>query len=760
MRGFLMARSISRSEYRVEKDTKKAQTKEHKLFSAVAQKQLEAVEQLLACKADPNVRSTEGATLLHQAVFSLDTPIARALVHSKASVNAQDNQGVTALMLAVETDQVDLMNLLLHAKADVNSRSRAGETALIMASGAKRLRAVERLLLCSGLDLNVQSQQGLTALLVASDAGDDQVVSRLLAAKASLELKDEDDDTALLAAVGQGWTQVAQRLVEAGANVNARNAAGESVLELAQSTTGDAHRRKLQMLALQQEAENALDRAVRTYVERAECQQLSSRKACGVGSQQGISEGEHSEHKAVASLHQARPPAKLSTSAVDLNDSEHKALAKPKQVRPVAKLGTSEASEHAERKAAVAAKLQVGTSEADVNDAEHKALSKQARPGLCGRCGLGIAVVVCGRRACGHLCAPCNKRVHECASRRHRRAILDLPTNDVFSASAKQGVFTTSDNAEQEAEEEKEKEEEEEEEEEEEDEEKEEEVEEEGEETEGEEEEEKSLFLEKRRSKDARAGCVPTTRGRSNITPISRARATSGCEADNIDLSELEEVQVDRFPSAAELIQAMKAQQRAHLLERGKHREKLRALEGINQEMSHRLRQLNERFEKEKKLWKKEVAVAEKERLAKESAVLQTQERLERLSKNLERVHKEHQGEVQRLERKLHTLQAGREVEIQAERERGRQELLHGDTLHGLGTTALQDLSRHVGTLQQKILDEALRRKQCVVCLEEPACIVFLPCKHMKTCPDCSRRLETCPLCRTKIASKLKPFDS
>ena len=41
--------------------------------------------------------------------------------------------------------------------------------------------------------------------------------------------------------------------------------------------------------------------------------------------------------------------------------------------------------------------------------------------------------------------------------------------------------------------------------------------------------------------------------------------------------------------------------------------------------------------------------------------------------------------------------------------------------------------------------------KACLVCYEYEACIVFTPCGHKKTCPNCAVVLESCPICRAKI---------
>ena len=45
----------------------------------------------------------------------------------------------------------------------------------------------------------------------------------------------------------------------------------------------------------------------------------------------------------------------------------------------------------------------------------------------------------------------------------------------------------------------------------------------------------------------------------------------------------------------------------------------------------------------------------------------------------------------------------------------------------------------------------------CVVCMDQPASILFHPCSHCVTCPACAsliaQRKQPCPLCRTPVAS-------
>jgi len=50
--------------------------------------------------------------------------------------------------------------------------------------------------------------------------------------------------------------------------------------------------------------------------------------------------------------------------------------------------------------------------------------------------------------------------------------------------------------------------------------------------------------------------------------------------------------------------------------------------------------------------------------------------------------------------------------------------------------------------------------KCCVICFDQPADVIFLPCKHMKVCSKCAYALKDsrCPLCRQAIKEIIKPY--
>ncbi|XP_021269371.1 E3 ubiquitin-protein ligase LRSAM1 isoform X5 [Numida meleagris] len=52
------------------------------------------------------------------------------------------------------------------------------------------------------------------------------------------------------------------------------------------------------------------------------------------------------------------------------------------------------------------------------------------------------------------------------------------------------------------------------------------------------------------------------------------------------------------------------------------------------------------------------------------------------------------------------------------------------------------------------------KKSECVVCMEQEAQMIFLPCGHVCCCQTCCKRLQTCPLCRKDITQHVRIFYS
>ena len=115
-----------------------------------------------------------------------------------------------------------------------------------------------------------------------------------------------------------------------------------------------------------------------------------------------------------------------------------------------------------------------------------------------------------------------------------------------------------------------------------------------------------------------------------------------------------------------------------------------------------------------------------------------------------------------------------------------RHDLLEGAHITSLSQAQLHALQMQLGRLfTTRIPEELTKRKEaevkeaelakrkeaelkqaeagqgaplCVVCLDGPCSMLFLPCRHMKTCGPCSAALVMCPMCRAPIQEKFAPF--
>jgi hypothetical protein len=74
------------------------------------------------------------------------------------------------------------------------------------------------------------------------------------------------------------------------------------------------------------------------------------------------------------------------------------------------------------------------------------------------------------------------------------------------------------------------------------------------------------------------------------------------------------------------------------------------------------------------------------------------------------------------------------------------------------------DLQSKEAALQRQLQHamQELDSKACVICQDEQKNVLFLPCRHMCACGDCSRRLvgdlAHCPICRSAIRQRVEVY--
>ena len=72
-------------------------------------------------------------------------------------------------------------------------------------------------------------------------------------------------------------------------------------------------------------------------------------------------------------------------------------------------------------------------------------------------------------------------------------------------------------------------------------------------------------------------------------------------------------------------------------------------------------------------------------------------------------------------------------------------------------TTNAEVIICKVSRLQQE--NETLRSNMmCKICLDARVGKLFLPCRHLVCCEECSARVRKCPLCRERIVGTITTF--
>jgi ankyrin repeat protein len=249
---------------------------DRRLVEAARRRDLQAVRELIAARAEVNQPQPDGATALHWAAHLGDHAMADALILAGAEVNAIEDGGVTplalaalnadeamtarlvraganpnagretAVLVAARTGNPAVMRLLLGAGGDPNAKEGArGQTALMWAA-AQTHHETLKVLLENGADVNARTELVLwpsgrsgqgrasgpganganayTALLFAARAGDLASVGVLLDAGSDINGAGADGLSALLLATLRGHVALAKTLLDRGADPNSSGA--------------------------------------------------------------------------------------------------------------------------------------------------------------------------------------------------------------------------------------------------------------------------------------------------------------------------------------------------------------------------------------------------------------------------------------------------------------------------------------------------------------------------------------------------------
>ena len=150
------------------------------LMRAVYNRQQDVVRLLLTHKANPEIRTPTGNSVLVNAARVGDRGIVELLLDAGVDINEKDADpaDVTAINIAAYRENVQVFNLLLERGADYSTPSATGFTPLLSAVKSGNL-AITRKLLAKGADLEYKTKSGQTALTIARQNNHQAMVNLL-----------------------------------------------------------------------------------------------------------------------------------------------------------------------------------------------------------------------------------------------------------------------------------------------------------------------------------------------------------------------------------------------------------------------------------------------------------------------------------------------------------------------------------------------------------------------------------------------------
>ena len=145
------------------------------LMAAAGHGGIDAMQMLIAAKADVNAKNGAGATALMAAATSRSAAAVKMLLDRGADANALTKKSESALQNAATAGVEESVRLLLDHSAKVNVSDDRGYSALMYAAGSEAMPAgIVKLLLAKGADVNAMGQ-GETARSLAAKRGDTEV---------------------------------------------------------------------------------------------------------------------------------------------------------------------------------------------------------------------------------------------------------------------------------------------------------------------------------------------------------------------------------------------------------------------------------------------------------------------------------------------------------------------------------------------------------------------------------------------------------
>ena len=205
------------------------------LFYAVEGRQRDAVEILLAHRADPNLRDEAGRAPLHLALAQKDRALTELLLSNRADPDAGAGDFPTPLMEAARRGDESAVLRLLRAGARADAVDRFGHTVLFFVNGRTAAKVLP-ILLDAGADPLARAVDSDTPRHRALRIGDERLWRALTPADDERSMLGECGrmgDKPLHAAAESGNPALVKRLLKLGAEIDATNDFGHTALLLA-----------------------------------------------------------------------------------------------------------------------------------------------------------------------------------------------------------------------------------------------------------------------------------------------------------------------------------------------------------------------------------------------------------------------------------------------------------------------------------------------------------------------------------------------
>ena len=183
------------------------------IFTAIANKDRAALEQLISDPSHLEVRNAQGQTPLMVATYQGNADLAIALIQAGADVNAQDNMANSPFLYAGAEGMLDIVKAALDHGADFSVVNRYGGTALIPAAEKGHLDVVQLLSSTENYPIDHVNRLGWTALMEAvvlgnGDPTQTAIVQTLLEAGADASIPDKNGVSALTHAKQRGFSEI------------------------------------------------------------------------------------------------------------------------------------------------------------------------------------------------------------------------------------------------------------------------------------------------------------------------------------------------------------------------------------------------------------------------------------------------------------------------------------------------------------------------------------------------------------------------